>query len=104
MTNVELFDAVHLSKGGPSRTLVADILRFLDGLRGLWGETGRDGLLVLDTLAEMREALERLGAGMPSEETGEVRFLTNFGGPLLDQFREFFEGGTLYAAAPYFGG
>jgi hypothetical protein len=104
MTNLEIFDAVLLSKGGPHRTLAGDILRFLDGLRGLWAGTGREDLLVLDTLAEMREALERLSGGMSAEEPGSVRFLSNFGGPLLDQFREFFEGGTLYAAAPYFGG
>lgn len=104
MTNLELFDAVRLTKGCPHRTVVEDILRFLDGLGGLWAGTGRDGLLVLDMLAEMREALEGLGAGLPPGEAQGVRFLTNFGGALLDQFREFFEGGALYAAAPYFGG
>jgi len=39
----------------------------------------------------------------PGEADG-IRFLSNFGAPLLDKFREFFEGGTLYVAAPYFGG
>jgi hypothetical protein len=104
MTNLELFDAVRLTRGGPHRTLAGDILRFLAGLGGLWSGTGRDGLLVSDTLAEMQEALERLGEGMSGEEPGGTRFLTNFGGPLMDQLFEFFEGGTLYAAAPYFGG
>ena len=81
--------------------LVADILGFLGGLRGLWEGTGRDGgLLVLDVLAEIQEALAGLRAEMSIEESDEVRFLTNFGGPLIEQFRQFFEGGTLYAAAP----
>src|SRR5262249_37545349 len=30
--------------------------------------------------------------------------ITSFGGPLIEQVREFFEGGTLRVAAPYFGG
>jgi hypothetical protein len=87
MTNLEVFDAVLLDKSGPHQALAGDILRFLDGLHGLWSGTGRDGLLVSDTLAQMREALERLRGGMSAEES-DVRFLTRFGGPLLDQLRE----------------
>jgi site-specific DNA recombinase len=86
-TNLELFDAVQFAKGGPHGTLAGDILLLLDGLRGLWAGTGRDGMLVLDTLAEMREAVEGLGSGMLPEEFPGMRFLTSFGGPLLGQFR-----------------
>jgi len=39
MTNLELYNAVRLHKGGPNHILVADILRLLDRLRGLWAGT-----------------------------------------------------------------
>jgi hypothetical protein len=103
-TNLELFDAVQLTQDGPYRILAGDILHFLDGLIGLWAGTGNAGLLVVDTLSEMRKAMQELSAGMSAEEAGGIRFLTNFGGPLWEQFKAFFEGGTLHVAAPYFGG
>jgi hypothetical protein len=106
MTNVELFDGVYLSRNGTNQVLITDILRFLDGLRSFWEGQDREDLLVLETLRDVREAVAHFGgktAAVP-EKYSDARFLTSFGGPLLEQVREYFEGGTLCVAAPYFGG
>src|SRR5262249_38985957 len=93
--NAELFEAVRLLRDSPHRQLARDVIHFLAGLRGLWADGERDDLIVLDTLKEIQEAVEALRVGMPAHKTDDLRFLTNFGGPLWDQLREFFEGGDL---------
>jgi hypothetical protein len=102
MTNVELFDAVRLPKDGPHKSVAQDIIQFLDGLVGLWG--GGSQLLAVETLEDIKAAVQGLAAAMPDGDSGDVRFLSNFGVPLWDQFQAYFGGGTLYVAAPFFGG
>jgi hypothetical protein len=106
MTNAELFDGVYLSANGTNQILIADILRFLDGLQSFWEGQNRADLLVLETLREVRDAVAHLGGNIATapEKYTDARFFTSFGGPLLEQVRAFFEGGTLRLAAPYFGG
>jgi hypothetical protein len=91
---------------GTNKVLVADILRFLDGLRSFWESQDRAELLVLESLHEIRNAVAQFGASTAEaqQEHADVRFITSFGGPLVEQFRNYFEGGTLRVAAPYFGG
>ena len=55
MDNAELFDAVHLRKGGPHRAVAEGLIAFLAGLHGQWSAAAGDrDLLVLDSLSEMR--------------------------------------------------
>ena len=106
MDNAELFDAVHLRKGGPHRAVAEGLIAFLAGLHGQWSAAAGDrDLLVLDSLSEMREAVHRLAAGMPPDRDPEVRFLSSYSPkPLAEQLAGVMGGGTLYAAAPFFGG
>jgi hypothetical protein len=105
MTNAELFDGVLLSTNGKNPTLLTDILRFLDGLRSLWESNEHGELLVLESLREIRDAVAQFGtSAAEGPKDSDVRFVTSFGGPIIEQLREFFEGGTLRVAAPYFGG
>jgi hypothetical protein len=106
MTNAELFDGVYLSENGTNQILITDILRFLDGLRSFWEGQERADLLVLETLREVRDAVAQFGLSTAAapQVYSDARFLTTFGGALLEQLRAYFEGGTLRVAAPYFGG
>jgi hypothetical protein len=106
MTNAELFDGVFLSANRSNLVLVADILRFLDGLQTFWESEDRAELLVVESLREIRNAVAQFGTSTAaaSHEHTDVRFITSFGGHLVEQVRDYFEGGTLRVAAPYFGG
>jgi hypothetical protein len=105
MTNAELFDGVLLTTNGKNPTLVGDILRFLDGLRSLWESNEDSELLVLESLREIRDAVAQFGSSAgEGPQDSDLRLITSFGGSLIEQVREFFEGGTLRVAAPYFGG
>lgn len=104
MDNAELFDAVHLKKDGPHRTVAEGVVAFLAGLRGQWSAAGDRDLLVPDSLAEMQEALTHLARGMPPDPDPELRFLSNYPQPLVEQLAAVMGGGTLHVAAPYFGG
>jgi hypothetical protein len=105
MGNVELFDGLLLEEGGPNRAVAEDLSNFLSGLRSLWAGTGDERLLAVETLSEMQEATNALARRMPEDPSPTLRFLSNFEGPLVRQFSEFFDpGGTLHVAAPYFGG
>ncbi len=104
MDNNELFDVVELTEGGPSQTVAKDIASFLAGLRSFWPGVSARRLLAIETLDEMQKALEDIARKMPNEKDPDVRFLSNFNGPLVEQFRDFFLGGTMRVAAPYFGG
>jgi hypothetical protein len=105
MGNVELFDGLLLEEGGPNRAVAEDLSHFLSGLRRLWATTADERLLAVETLGEMEEAMSSLARRMPEDTSPTLRFLSNFGEPLVRQFSGFFDsGGTLQVAAPYFGG
>lgn len=104
MDNDELFDVVELIEGGPSQNIAKDIVSFLTGLRSFWPGVSPRRFLAIEILDEMQLAIEGLAGNMPNEEDPDVRFLSNFNGPLVAQFRNYFFGGTIRVAAPYFGG
>ena len=104
MDNAELFDMVRLRPGGPNRGVAEDLVRFIDGMRKLWGEDGSRAGPILETLDDMRRTVEALARRMPEDSDPTLRFLSSFGGPLADQLVPYFSGGTVYAAAPFFGG
>jgi hypothetical protein len=103
MDNTELFEVVQLEAGGPHHAVVDDIVRFLAGLRSMWSENARR-LLAIETLEEMERELTDLGRQMPDDPAPDLRFMSNFDRPLIEQFKDLFRGGTLQVAAPYFGG
>lgn len=103
LDNAELFDAVHLRAGGPHRAVAEGVLAFLDGLRGHW-PGGGEGRLVTETVTQVRSAVAAVAATMPVDPNPTVRFLSSYQGPLVEQLAGPLGGGTLYAAAPYFGG
>lgn len=104
MDNAEIFEVMQFSEDGPHRAVVEDLVRFVAGLRSMW--TGPDSrrLLAVEVLEEMRRELNALAVRMPDDPSPEVRFLSNFERPLVDQLGDVFLGGTLRVAAPYFGG
>lgn len=104
MDNCELFDVVELEEKGPHKAVATDVVTFLTGLRSLWSGVDSRRLLAIETLDEMRRHLQHLADRMPNEADSSVRFLSNFSAPLVEQFGEFFVGGELHVAAPYFGG
>lgn len=104
MDNAELFDVVQLNAGGPHRTVAEDTAAFVKGLQSLWTEVDARRLLSIEALDDMRNALEALANRMPADGDPSLRLLTNFGGPLAEQFTDYFHGGTLQIASPYFGG
>lgn len=99
--NVELFEILDLTKGGPGRQIAESAGRFVNGLRSLWQDTS---LIAVDTLAEMGSSLSAFAKQLSDNSNGEVRFLTSFDGPLSQQFRDVGLNGKLYIASPYFGG
>ena len=104
MDNAELFDTVILEKGGNHRKVVEDIVVFLSGIRSLWTGEETERLLIVETLREMQEVLAAFAREMPTDDESDVRFLTNFHGPLSTQFQEYFsKNGTIHLAVPYFG-
>jgi hypothetical protein len=102
--NTELFDVLEARSQGPGRPPAQSVLRFVSGLRGLWRDTPRRSLPVVDTLAEIEERVSSITGTMEDEPLGEARLLTSFDGPFLDRFAEIGRGGALYIASPYFGG
>jgi len=104
MDNNELFDVVEFKEGGPFQTVAKDVASFLAGLRALWPGVDARRLLAIETLEEMQRELEDLARKMPDETDSDVRFLSNFNSPLVEQFGDFFLGGSIRVAAPYFGG
>ena len=104
MNNCELFDVVEFEEKGPHKAVATDVIAFLTGLRSLWSGVDSHRLLAIETLDEMQRQLEHLADRMPDEADPSFRFLSNFSAPLVEQFGEFFVGGTLHVAAPYFGG
>jgi hypothetical protein len=103
MDNTELFEVVQLEAGGPHHAVVDDIVRFLAGLRSMWSGNARR-LLAIETLEEMERELTDLGRQMPDDPAPDLRFMSNFDRPFIEQFKDLFRGGTLQVAAPYFGG
>lgn len=102
--NTELFEAVEVRAGGTGRSLVESASRFVAGLKGLWGDTPRRSLLVVDTLVEIEEQISEIAGTLSDEPLGGVRLLTSFDGPFLDAFRAIGRAGDLYIVSPYFGG
>lgn len=104
MDNVELFDVVQLERGGAHKAVAVDAARFLSGLQSLWLGVEPSRLLALESLQEVRRELIALADTMPDDPDPEIRFLSGFDRPLVEQFSDFFLEGTLRVAAPYFAG
>lgn len=104
MDNTELFDVVQLEVGGAFKSVAEDAAAFLAGLRSLWIGADSRRLLATETLDDMRGSLESLAKRMPDEAKPQARLLSNFGASLVEQLGQYFHGGALRVAAPYFGG
>lgn len=102
-TNLELFDAMRFDRGQAHPRIIDDVVSFLNGLRQLWANEREHASLLASTLSEMQEAVRKFSALKPQAVESEVRLLSSFGGPLVDQMRPFFNGGALHVASPYFG-
>ncbi len=104
MDNSELFDVVQVFAGGSDKLLVDDIRAFLRGLRSLWTGSESRRLLAIDTLDQIDQELERFASSLHEDPEPRFRLLNNFSSPIVEQFKEFFNGGIVQVAAPYFGG
>ena len=105
MGNVELFDVIEIRKNekGP-KAVLEGIIKFLNGLRGLWKDIQDVSLIALDTLDKITKAVNELTEEVEHDETERVEFITSFDGSIVERFPNVSEKSTLLIAAPYFGG
>ncbi len=102
MTNVELFDVLHVHKQNPAESgLLESVRGFVQGLAAMWPPADAQHLLCVEMLGKMEQALADLPVG--SGGKNGVRFIHSFAGPLIDQMPDVRNCDRLFVAAPYFG-
>jgi len=102
MGNEELFSCIRFSKEVPiGADLLEDIVTFIRGLAGMWGDQDGGRLLSTEVLIEIADLLGRFDS---TDEDSAERLLHSFHGPLVEQLPDFEACPALYVAAPYFGG
>jgi hypothetical protein len=102
MGNEELFSCVRFSKEQPISTdLLEDIVSFIRGLAGMWGDQDGSSPLCVEVLSEITDLLGRFES---TAADSVERLIHNFNGSLVDQLPDLETCSALYVAAPYFGG
>lgn len=99
--NYELFEIYELGSGDAGLELANDAGRFLDGLANLW--TGDSQLLAVDTLHEIRKALNSFSEDLQANPDGP-RLVSSFDGHFTNALSKLSPApDELHVASPFFG-
>lgn len=104
MQNNELFDVLEISSAAGSAVLLEDVRLLLDGLDDHCSDFSRKYTLLKDFFTELKMICQNIPVKMAEHGWEEVRLLTSFHGPIIEQIASLVSDCDLYVAAPYFGG